>query len=191
MCRQLASAVLVAVLIGPLHLGAQTADGIGSITAELRAGEFDRAVQLLQAKMLRNPKNAQLWMLDGIALSGKGNKKDALAAFQRALKISPDYLPALEGAEQIEYESGDQGAVSLLQHILKLRPSETTSHAMLATLAYQRGDCSTAIPHFEASGSPLDAQPKALEEYGNGAKGIEQATLPPITCVPVSFSTIF
>jgi tetratricopeptide (TPR) repeat protein len=166
MCRQIASAVLVAVLFGPLHLGAQTADGIGSITAALRVGEFDRAVQLLQTELQRNPKNAQLWTLYGIALSGKGNKKDALAAFRRALGISSDYLPALEGAAQIEYESGDQSAVPHLQDILKLRPSESTSHAMLATLAYQRGDCSTAIPHFEASGSLLDAQPKALEEYG-------------------------
>lgn len=117
--------------------------------------------------MQQNPKNAQLWTLDAIALSGKGNNKDALGAFRHALRISPDYLPALEGAAQIEYENGGKDAADLLQHILQLRPADPTSHAMLAVLAYRRGDCATAISHFEQSGSLIDSQPGALQEYGD------------------------
>jgi cytochrome c-type biogenesis protein CcmH/NrfG len=114
--------------------------GTGPISSALRSGQFDQALQqLLQPELQQNPRNAQLWALDGIALSGKGDKKNALSAFRHALGISPDYLPALEGAAQIEYDSGDKDAVSLLQHILQLRPHESTSHAMLASLAYRRG----------------------------------------------------
>jgi len=145
---------------------AQTADQIGPITSALRAGRFDQARQLLQTGLQQSPKSAQLWALNGIALSGKGDKKGALGAFRHALGISPDYLPALEGAAQIEYENGDKEAVPRLQHILRLRPDEATSHAMLATLEYQRGDCASAVSHFERSGSQLDAQPEALQEYG-------------------------
>jgi tetratricopeptide (TPR) repeat protein len=107
-----------------------------------------------------------LWTLRGIALSGKGDKKEAVLAFRHALGISPDYLPALEGAAQIEYESGGKDAVALLQHILVLLPHEPTSHAMLAVLASRRGDCPTAVTHFEQSGSLLDSQAGALQEYG-------------------------
>jgi hypothetical protein len=42
----------------------------------------------------------------------------------------------LEGAVQIEYDSGDKDAVPPLQQILQLRPNETTSHAMLATVRH-------------------------------------------------------
>jgi len=160
-------AVLAALFASaPLIVAQSATDQVASITAALRAGQFDNALQLLQPELARQPKNAQLWTLRGLALSGKGDKKEALQAFRHALGVAPDYLPALEGAAQIEYDRGDKGAVALLQHVLELRPHDPTSHAMLAVLAYRRGDCATAAPHFEQSGSLLEAQPGALREYG-------------------------
>lgn len=137
------------------------------MTSALRAGQFDEALQLLQPELEQQPKNPQLWALRGIALSGKGNKKEALGAFRRALSVAPDYLPALEGAAQIEYDSGGNGAAPLLEHILKLHPGDPTSSAMLAVLDYRRGDCAAAIPHFEQGGSVVDSQPEAMQAYGD------------------------
>ena len=37
---------------------------------------------------------------------------------------------------------------------------------MLAEIAYRRGDCATAVSHFEQSGSALDSQPAALQQFG-------------------------
>ena len=137
--------VLVASVAICSVVAAQTAaERIGLITSALRSGQFDKALQLLQPELQRSPKNPQLWTFRGIALSGKGDKKEALNAFRHALENSPDYLPALEGAAQIEYENGGADAVSLLQRILHLRPNDPTSHAMLAVLAYRRGDCAGA-----------------------------------------------
>jgi tetratricopeptide (TPR) repeat protein len=159
--------VLAAVLAaGPMIAAQAPTDQIGSITSALRAGQFDKALQLLRTALEQNPKSAQLWTLRGIALSGKSDRVEALSAFRHALSIAPDYLPALEGAAQIEYDRGGKDAVPLLQHVLVLRPHDPTSHAMLAVLAYRRGDCTTAVPHFEQIGSLLDSQPGALQEYG-------------------------
>lgn len=146
---------------------AQTPDRLGPVTSALRAGQFAKALQLLQPELEKDPRNARLWTLRGIALSGNGEKREALGAFRHALEISPDYLPALEGAAQIEYEDGGKDAGALLQHVLQLRPSDPTSHAMLAVLAYRRGDCASAVPHFEQSGSLAESQPGALQEYGD------------------------
>lgn len=143
------------------------ADRIGPITSALRSGQFDAALHLLQPELQQTPRNPQLLSLQGIALSGKGEKKEALNAFRTALGISPDYLPALEGAAQIEYENGDKDATVLLQHVLQLRPNDATSHAMLAVLAYRRRDCVSAVPHFEQSGTLVESQPGALQEYGD------------------------
>ncbi|MGA9981437.1 MAG: tetratricopeptide repeat protein [Candidatus Sulfotelmatobacter sp.] len=160
--------VLAAMFAACSFIAAQTAAGpVGGVTAALRVGQFDKALQLLQPELQQSPKNPQLWTLRGIALSGKGDKKEALGAFRHALENSPDYLPALEGAAQIEYESGGKGAVALLQHILQLHPNDPTSHAMLAVLAYRRGDCATAVRHFEQSGSLAESQVGALQEYGD------------------------
>jgi tetratricopeptide (TPR) repeat protein len=165
--------ILVALLAASDSIIAQTADphanagAVEAIVSALRSGQFDHALEYLRPELKQNPKNAQLWTLQGIAFSGEGDKKEALGAFRHALEISPDYLPALEGAAQIEYESNDKDAVALLQHILLLRPGDPTSHAMLAALAYRARDCSTAVLHFEQSGPLLDSQPAALQQYGD------------------------
>ena len=146
---------------------AQTAsDRVSTITSALRSGQFDEALQLLEPALQASPKNPQFWMLQGLAHSGKGDPKAALTSYRSALKIAPDYLPALEGAAQLEYEAGSPSAVPLLQHVLRLRPDDPTSHAMLAVLAYKKRDCATAVLHFARSGALLDSQPGALQEYG-------------------------
>jgi tetratricopeptide (TPR) repeat protein len=160
--------VLATLLAACSLTPAQTpADRLGPITAALRAGQFDNALQLLAPEIERSPKSPQLWTLRGIALSGKADKAGALNAFRHALGISPDYLPALEGAAQIEYENGSKNAIPILQHLIVLRPKDPTSHAMLAALDYQKGDCAAAVPNFEQSGSLLDSQPGSLQAYGS------------------------
>src|ERR1700685_3192978 len=87
--------------------GAFAQGNIAPITSALQAREFDKALQLLKPALEQSPKSAQLWTLQGIALYGEDHKKEAQAAYHKALKISPDYLPALEGAAQLEYDAGE------------------------------------------------------------------------------------
>ncbi|PYU87118.1 MAG: hypothetical protein DMG51_03330 [Acidobacteria bacterium] len=132
------------------------------ISSALRAGEFDKAVELSRVALKASPSNAQLWTLQGIAYAGKGDGKEALTSFQRALKISPNNIAALAGAAQIEYQEGNQSAMPLLNHLLQLRPADPTAHAMLAVLEYRQGHCGAAVPHFEKAGQLLDTQLDAL-----------------------------
>ena len=160
--------VLAAVFIAGCFVVAQNAkQQVSAITSALQAGQFDRALQLLQPELQQSPRNPQLWTLRGIALSSKGDKREALAAFRHALENSPNYLPALEGAAQIEYENGGKDAVALLQRILQLHPNDPTTHAMLAVLAYRRGDCNAAVVHFDQSGALVESQPGALQAFGD------------------------
>jgi tetratricopeptide (TPR) repeat protein len=148
---------------------AQTGADAGSISAiqsALRAGDNDQALTLVHTQLQAWPKDVRLWSLEGIALTHLGRNKEALTAYNKALAIAPDYLAALEGAAELEYKAGSSRAVPLLQRILKVRPDEPTTHAMLATLAYKKHDCPTAVEHFQKSGPVLSSQPTALEEYG-------------------------
>ena len=158
--------VIIVLSLQPVLFGQSANERLQSITSALRDREYEKALQSVQSALRDSPNNPQLWMLQGLAYSGTGDSRSALASYQHALKISPDYLPALEGAAQLEYEAGSAAAIPLLEHVLKLRPNDFTSHAMLAVLAVKNGDCATAVQHFSAVVPALDSQPEALQGYG-------------------------
>jgi tetratricopeptide (TPR) repeat protein len=163
--RKLALPVFLVALGLPSALPQTPQARIDPITSALRAKEFDRAVRLSNTALREFPNDAQLWALEGVALASEGDHSKARAAFQQALKISPNYVTALEGAAQLEFEAGRQEAVPLLNHLLRLRPGDPTSHAMLGVLDYRQGDCAGAAGHFEKAGALLDSQPAALHAY--------------------------
>jgi tetratricopeptide (TPR) repeat protein len=146
--------------------GQPNRDASSAASEALRSRKFADALQILQPALQQAPGNKQLWMLQGLAYLGEEKKREGLASFRRALKISPDYLPALEGAAQIEFDAGSDAAVPLLEHVLRLKSDDATSHAMLAVLASKKGDCATAIRHFDESGSLTTSQPAALQQQG-------------------------
>jgi tetratricopeptide (TPR) repeat protein len=143
----------------------QTAGAPDPIALALQNRQFEKALELLRPALQRSPVNAELWAMQGAAYAGEGRKKDALASFRAALKISPDYLPALQGAIQIEYESGSRDAILLLQRVLRDHPADQTSQGMLAVLEYQQGNCAAAVVHFEKSGALFDSRPDGLHAY--------------------------
>ena len=147
-------------------LGQTPNQSVQSITTALQDRQFGKALQSVQSALQSSPNNPQLWMLQGLAYSGTGDSKSALASYEHALKISPGYLPALEGAAQIEYEAGSKDAIPLLEQVLKIHPNDVTSHAMIAVLAVKNGDCTAAVSHFSKIGPMLDSQPEALQGYG-------------------------
>jgi tetratricopeptide (TPR) repeat protein len=144
---------------------AQTGADSGPIAEALRNKEFEKALELLRPALQRSSGNAELWAMQGAAYAGEGRKQGALASFRAALKISPDYLPALKGAIQIEYESGSKDAIPLIERVLRLRPDDQTSHGMLAVLEYQQGNCGGAVIHFEKAGTLFDSRPDGLHAY--------------------------
>jgi tetratricopeptide (TPR) repeat protein len=139
---------------------------VESITLALKTREFGRATELSRAALKEFPNDAQLWTLQAIALVNQGDSKNALVAFQRALKIAPDYVAALAGAGQLLYQAGDPKGIPLLKHLLQVRPDDPTGHAMLAVLEYREGNCEAAVPLFERARPLLDSQLEAQHAYG-------------------------
>jgi tetratricopeptide (TPR) repeat protein len=93
-------------------------------------------------------------------------RKEALASYNRALHLSADYVPALEGAAEIEFATSDQRAVPLLNRLVKMNPQDETAHAMLAALAYKRDECTIVVQEFQQARVAIASQIQALEEYG-------------------------
>lgn len=159
---------ILLLLVGHFAAAAQTgSQPIDEITTALRSKDYGKAVQLLRAPLQRSPQDPRLWTLQGVALRGEQRKSEALASFRHAIAVSPEYLPALEGAAQLEYETAGREAPALLQRVLKQLPHDPTTHAMLAVLAYKHNHCTAAVSEFEQSSALLESQPMAMEQYGD------------------------
>ena len=155
----------IAVLSGALAFGQPAADPASAVTQAIRAHQYEQAVQLARAALERSPNDVRILTMEAIALTAQGHDAEALAAYDRALRLAPDYLAALEGAAQIEYKSGSKAAIPLLDRLLKLQPGDPTAHAMRAVMAWNQDDCETAVQHFALAGEAISAQPSALGEY--------------------------
>ncbi|MBZ5627072.1 MAG: tetratricopeptide repeat protein, partial [Acidobacteriia bacterium] len=150
----------------PALLAANDDDAVRSITAALRARRFQQALDLARAAQKTSPKEVRILVLEGMALTGLRKDTEALAVLKSAMEISPDYVPAIEAAVEIEYRQGSPEAAAHLQRLLALRPGDATAHAMLGALAWKQSDCAAAVEHFSQARAAVAAQPDALREFG-------------------------
>ncbi len=139
---------------------------IAQIQTLIRSRQFDQALALTGAELQTSPGDFRTWTLQGIALSLKGDSANALVSFDKALNLSPTYLPALKGAVQIRYQSGDKRALPLLEAILKSDPNDLIAREMLATLQRKTGNCKSSVTNFHLAGEQINTHPESLEAYG-------------------------
>lgn len=139
---------------------------IASIESLIRSQQYDQALSALKPALRSNPGEFKLWTLQGICLGLQGSDAQAVAAFDHALRISPNYAPALQGEIQILYKSGDKRAIPLLERTLKSDPENATAHEMLGTLQKKTGNCKEAVSHFLRSKDAISSHPASLEAYG-------------------------
>jgi tetratricopeptide (TPR) repeat protein len=139
---------------------------ISNIESLIRSQQYDQALSTLKVVLRSSPGDFKLWTLQGICLALQGNDKQAVTAFDHALRISPNYAPALQGEIQILFKSGDKLAIPLLQRALKSDPDNLTAHEMLGMLQKKSGNCQVAVTHFVRSKDVIATHPASLEAYG-------------------------
>jgi tetratricopeptide (TPR) repeat protein len=140
---------------------------IQSIESSLRNHQYDAALAMTSASLRGAPNDPRLWTLEGIAYSLKGSDKDALTAFDKALKLSPASGAALRGEVQLYYKLRDKRAIPLLEKILKTDSQDATAREMLAVLDGRQGNCEEADRQFATLNGSIDSHPESLEAYGN------------------------
>jgi len=151
----------------PLLQAQQASPSIALIESQVRAKEYDQALLAITASLQQTPKDARLLTLEGVVLSMKGSKADAIEAFDQALHISSGYPAALRGEVQLLYASYDRRAIPLLQSILKADPKDQTAHEMLGVLEKMQGDCPAAVVQFAVVSDELAMHRESMEAYGD------------------------
>jgi tetratricopeptide (TPR) repeat protein len=143
----------------------QAVPATSAVIAALQKGQNAEAVRMADAMLRTDPRSHQLWTLRAVGLERSGHSREALEAYQRALSFAPDYLPALEGAAQLDYKAQTPQAIPLLRRIVSLQPASATAHAMLGVLEYGQKNYGPAAEDFAVAGGALDSQPDALTDY--------------------------
>lgn len=161
--------------MGVLLLGSMSATDLqaqaaapsrAEIIQQLQRGENQAALSLARRALERAPRDCSLLSLEGIALTGLQQPQQALGSFREALTYCPKYLPALEGAAQIEFAQNGADTGALLDRILAVQPGNPTANAMLATTLRAQGKCAEALPHYVASEALFSSRPDLVESYG-------------------------
>ena len=159
-------ALLVAGPSGGRCGGPQAPPTIESTIAALRTQDYRGAAAMTQVLIRENPRDPRVWTLQGAAFAGLGEEKESLSSYEQALKLRPDYLPALEGAAQCEYRVASPRAKDRLDSVLRIDPKNETAHAMLAALSFRQKQFAEAATHFALAPHAIAANPVALTEYG-------------------------
>lgn len=141
--------------------------GIATISSLLQRSDNAGALSLADEALAKTPNSCPLLSLRAIALTQLNRTHEALASFVKAIGICPKYLPALEGAAQIEYSREDPETPRLLKKILAIDDDNATAHAMLASFYRSKNDCKSALPEFEASRTLFATRPDLLQGYGS------------------------
>ena len=158
-------------LAGSFCLAAQTphqpTPAVSAISGALRAGDNERALLLTKNALSKSPNDCQLLSLEGLAYMAQHQAEPALEAFGHALRMCPGYLPALEGAAQLQLARKSPEAVPLLTRITAVQPENVAAQGMLASALESNGRCQEALPHFAASQAMFPATPALTQGYAN------------------------
>lgn len=139
---------------------------VATVEAQIRAQQYGVAVESTRQQLKLRPNDFHMWTLQAIALSLENQTAAAITAYEKALRLAPDYTPALKGEIELLYATGDKRAIPLLQRVLKAAPNDATAHEMLGTLYRKEGDCTKALSQFEVLPESDDVHGTTLAAKG-------------------------
>lgn len=128
-------------------------EAIAIASSQLRAGSAKQALLTLKSGLKLHPASCPLLSLEALAYVSADNKVLAAKAYAAALRMCPDYLPALEGDAQLQFAERQPEAVPLLQRVLALQPANTAAHSMLAMALAREESAHLRLHTSKRSGS--------------------------------------
>jgi hypothetical protein len=160
-----------------------SADEIGDIGKLLKAGQYDQAMQKVDAYLATKPKDAQGRFLKGLIYTEQNKTAEAINLFTGLTQDYPE-LPepynnlAVLYAGQGQYEKARQA----LEMAIRTHPSYATAHENLgdvyAKLASQAYDKALSLDSGNSAAQTKLALLKELISTGNRARGTQVAQAP-------------
>jgi len=129
----------------------------------IRHHQWDQGLVLLKNLLKSEPNDLKGLNLTGLAYTGKGEPKLADEYFERILKISPEFVPALKNLAMNEVGMGKlQNAERHLELAAKQSPDDPVINLYLGQIAYQQGNFQRSAASLPHAGDYLFRNPNIL-----------------------------
>jgi tetratricopeptide (TPR) repeat protein len=126
-------------------------------------GSLDSAVQIYRELEKAYPKSPQVPLLLGTTFFQQGNNSEARAEFNQALKLAPDYLPALEQTVNLDLvEKQYAVAQERVQQQIEQNPKVAALQLLLAKVLLAQGNTNQAE---SALSKAIELQPDSQPPY--------------------------
>lgn len=163
--------------------GAPEAAGSAPQAQAVTPEQMTAMVEKLATRMQAQPDDPEGWNMLGRSYMNLGRLDEALAAYQRALKLRPDDATTLtDYADVLAVKNGrtlDGEPTKLLDRALKLEPDNLKALALAGTAAFNRSDFATAVKHWERVAQIGPAGGQLVEMARSGvAEARERGKLP-------------
>ncbi len=152
-----ASAVAAALPVDP-----QANSAYAHGEAMLREHKWDEGLSILEPLLKTSAGNPRVLNLVGLAYTGKGDPRQADVYFERAIKASPGFVPALKNLGINEFGLGAfEAADNHLHAAAKLAPDDPIIQLYLGESAYRRQDYPHAAEFLSRPGAAPGPEPLA------------------------------
>lgn len=133
---------------------------VGQAMAYLRGGDHANAADMAQRAIAKAPTDPSGWNMKGSVAHAQGNVREALAAYDKALGLKPDYLDTLIARASLLFDLNRDREAARDVAVLKQRfPGDPRSAYLQALLAGRQGKGKEARDALVAAAAALDALP--------------------------------
>ncbi len=141
----------------------------------LSKGFFQDAIDQSQEILKQRPDVFVIWYIHGIASIQLGKLDQAIAAFDRAISLKPDYIEAhLNKGYALQMQGLHEQAISSFQKVLSIKPDLPQAHNNIGNALRQQGKLTKAIAAYQKALSINPAFPEALYNLGRSWQDLEK-----------------
>jgi tetratricopeptide (TPR) repeat protein len=143
----------------------------------VQARHWSEALASLRPLLDRYGNNAKVLNVEGLALAGAGRIPEACATFEKALRLHPEFWPALKNLAVVEWNGGLPQAAERTEAALKTMLADPVLNAYGSLGAIARQDTKLTLDRLHTSGDSVRVLPLELR-YNLGVQLGENGLYP-------------
>lgn len=134
-----------------------------SLLKALTRRDFVKAQREAHVLVVKSPQDASVRNLEGVTFLLAGNLAQGEAAFQKALRLNPQYFPAYRNLGiTLWHEHHTADAARMLRMARAGNPNDELTNLYLGQVYFSHRDCTRAVKAFKASGDFLFQAPAPM-----------------------------